>query len=312
VRVLKREIPYTYGEWTKFVFFGDLHLGSKLFSRSNFERNVIDAYKNDKSTYFIDMGDGMDCIIAQGGDRRYKASLMDPKYVGIDDPIDAQIRDYAEMLQPIKDRLLCIVDSNHHGTILERCGTDPTKRLAYLLWPDKAEERYLGESGFLYLNFICHSSTGKQLTHGSTGRGFRGKTISLCHGFGNSGGKTDGGTMTTLGRDANFYEADWHAYGHNHRLQSWDRIKIGINHTKERIVSKKEIVLNTGTYMKAFTDDAVSTYPERRRMAPNELGHIELDIRFATARNPSLGKKNKHGSKTEWYEEIRHYKRSVL
>lgn len=258
------------GDRVKLVFFGDVHLGHRLSSLSNFKKEVIERYRKEENVWFIDMGDGMDLIVSQTSDKRFKASQIDTRYVGIDSPIDLMIEDYAKLLEPIKDRLLCIVDSNHHLSIMERTGTDPTRRLAYTLWPDDAENRYMGYSGFLVLKFHYKGDRSSRL---------RKLILSLCHGLG-SGGKTEGGFQTQLGHDASFYTADVHAYGHNHRLAGWDRVKIGVDRDAKRIISTKEIRLNTGTYLKSLSDDASTSYAEKLRFKPNELGHMELNIRF--------------------------------
>jgi hypothetical protein len=233
---------------------------------------VIDRYKSDKNTFFVDMGDGMDMIVAQTSDRRFKASQIDQRYVGVDNPIDLMIEDYAKLLEPIKDRILCMVDSNHHLSILDRTGTDPTRRLAYTLWPDEAEKKLLGYSGFLVLRFGYNGPKGR----------VRSLTFSLCHGIG-SGGKTEGGFITTLGNDAVNYIADVHVFAHNHRLAGWDRVKIGPDRAAKKIISKKEIRLNTGTYLKSLSDDTTTSYAEKMRFKPGELGHMELNIKFKDA-----------------------------
>ena len=88
--------------------------------------------------------------------------------------------------------------------------------------------------------------------------------------------------MTTLGNDAVNYIADCHVFAHNHRLAGWDRIKIGVNSKATKIISCKEIRLNTGTYLKSFSDDTSTSFAERSRFKPGELGHIELNFRFNT------------------------------
>lgn len=249
-----------------------MHLGNALCSKKLFKRELIDRYKDAKDVYFVDMGDCLDLIVAQTGDRRFKASMMDPRYVGVDNPIDLMIDDYIELVRPISDRLLCIVDSNHHLSITERTGTDPTKRICYNLWPGQAEERMLGYSGFLVLKF---NYEGQPVKSART----RTFVFSLCHGFG-TGGKTEGGFLTTLGHDMSFYDCDVAVYAHNHRLAGHDRVMIGVDGQYKKIISKKRVLLNTGTFLKSFTDDTSTSYAEKARFKPNELGYMELSIRF--------------------------------
>lgn len=275
MRVKKVTLPAPMGKRgetnpLKIVLFGDVHLGNKLFARKAFEKQVIGRYKGRPNTWFIDMSDGCDMIVANSKDPRFDASMVEEAYTTVKDPVDRQIADYAKLIEPIKDQILCMLDGNHHQTISNKCGTDPTRRIAYALFPEKeypgkAESIIMGYSGFLVVRL-----------HGSSGGTFP-LTFNLCHGIG-TGGKTEGGFITSIGNDAVNYDADVHAYGHNHRLQGWDRIKIGVSSWGEKVISRKEIRLATGTYLKAFSDDANTSYSERARFKPNELGHMELDI----------------------------------
>lgn len=256
------------GQKFKFVVFSDVHLGHKLCSKKLFQRELIDRYKDRDDVYFIDLGDGCDMIVAQTGDKRFQASQVDERYLGVDAPVDLQIADYCEMLEPIKDRLLAICDSNHHLTILKKCGTDPTKRIGFSLWPDKADRRLLGYSGFLVTQFRYE-----------TGGRTRTLVWSLTHGIG-TGGKTEGGFVTTLGHDASFYDCDIAAYGHNHQLDSWDRIVIGVDGNYSKIASKKKIRINSGSFLKAYSDDTSTSYAEQSRFRPNALGFMEVNVKL--------------------------------
>ncbi len=213
----------------------------------------------------------MDLIVAQAGDKRWKASMVDPQFVGVDDPIDKMIDSYAGMLEPIKDRLIASIDGNHSLSILDRYGTNPTRRVGYKLWGMKeAESRLLGYSGFLQTKFHWKGAKHSRV---------RTLTWSLTHGVGTSG-KTLGGFITTLGTDASAYIADIHCFGHNHKLAGVDRIKIGVDRNGKKIVSRKEVILNTGTFLKSYSDDASTSYAEKARYHPGELGFMELNVRM--------------------------------
>jgi len=270
MKIVTHEIPYRTGKEIKIVFFGDVHLGNKLCAKGKFEREVIAEYIDKDDTYLVDMGDGMDMIIAQIGDKRFNPEMIEEKYLKPNNPVDVMIKDYSELLHPIRKKLLCMLDGNHHMTITERTGTNPTLRVAQALWPEDWEQRVMGYSGFLVLKFYYGKDRNARVKQ---------YVISLCHGIG-AGGKTEGGFITSLGNDALNYVADCHVYAHNHRLQGWDRIKIGINSRGTAIKSFKEIRLNSGTYLKAFSDDHHTSYSEKARYKPNELGHMELRIRF--------------------------------
>lgn len=264
------------GQKFKFVCFSDVHHGHANSSTRLFKNELVDRYKDREDVFFLDLGDGMDMIVPNCGDKRFKASQIDEKYIGIDHPLDSQIEGYAAMLDPIKDRMLVLLDGNHSLSVLEKYGTNPTRRLGYLLWGGKEmEQRTYGYSGFLITRFVYKGSKNSRV---------RTLTWNLTHGISNGSGKTLGGYITSMGTDSSYYVADIHCYGHNHRLAGVDRIRIGVDGKKRKLVSKKEIVLNTGTFLKAFSEGSMDTsYAERARYIPGELGFMELTVRMDRA-----------------------------
>ena len=274
MKALCKYIPYQYGQRFKFVCFSDVHHGNALSSTKLFQKELIDRHKDNPDCYFIDLGDGMDLIVGQSGDKRWKASMVDPKYVGVDNPIDAMIDGYAKLLEPIKDRLIVMLDGNHSMSILDRYGTNPTRRVGCKLWgDDEIDKRILGYSGFLVTKFEWHKNIGGHSR-------VRSLTWNLTHGIANGTGKTLGGYITSMGTDSTHYLADIHAFGHNHRLAGIDRVKIGVDGNCRKIISKKEVILNTGTFLKSFSDTADTSYAERARFIPGELGYMELNVRL--------------------------------
>ena len=253
-----------------------MHHGNALSSTKLFKEELVNRHKDNPDCYFLDLGDGMDLIVGQAGDKRWKASMVDPKYIGQDNPIDKMIDGYAALIYPIKDRLVAMLDGNHSLSILERYGTNPTQRVAHRLWAtpdsfDEVDRRLLGYSGFLVTRFEYKGGRNSRV---------RSLTWNLTHGISNGTGKTLGGYITSMGTDASHYLADIHCFGHNHRLAGIDRIKIGVDTPGRKIISKKEVVLNTGTFLKSFADSTDVSYAERARYIPGELGYMELNVRM--------------------------------
>ena len=240
----------------------------------HFKSNLVERYKDDKDAWFIDLGDCCDMIVAQTGDRRFQPDMIDPSYLGLPNPIDRMIDDYCELVWPIKDRIICLTDSNHHLEIERRTGTSPTRRISWNLWGKESEDRMLGYAGFLVTRF-AFDGRNKEDNHS------RVKTLvwSLCHGIG-TGGKTEGGFKTTIGNDAINYDCDVACYAHNHQLDGWDRIVLGVDHYANKVVSRKKTRINSGSYLKGFSDDCSTSYVEKARMKPNALGHMEFNVRM--------------------------------
>lgn len=269
MRVLERRFPYKVGDRFRFVIFSDVHLGNRLASLNHFKTNLIDRYKDDKDSYFIDLGDCCDMIVAQTGDRRFQASSIDPAYLGIDNPIDHMIDDYCDLVAPIKDRIIALCDSNHHLEIEKRTGTSPTRRIAYNLWGKEAENRLFGYAGFLVTRFHHNGELSRTRT----------LTWALSHGVG-GGGRTDGGIITSLGKVADDTDADISCYGHTHQLMGWDRVQLSVDRSAKKVVSRKRVRINSGSYLKGYSDDASTSYVEKNLMRPNCLGHMEFSVRL--------------------------------
>jgi hypothetical protein len=275
LKVLERRFPYRVGDTLKFVIFSDVHLGNRLSSIHNFKENLIERYKGEKSTYFLDLGDCCDMITAQTNDRRFQADMMDPAYVGTSCPVDRMIDDYCELVEPIKDRLLVLTDSNHHLEIEHRTGTSPTRRIAYNLWGKDAEKRLLGYAGFLVTHFAYDGNPREGKKYSRT----RSLTWALSHGAG-GGGRTDGGILTSLGKIADDLDADVACFGHSHQLHAWDRVTLGVDRLALRVVSRKRVRINSGSYLKGYSDDCSTSYVEKKMLKPNCLGHIEFHVRL--------------------------------
>jgi hypothetical protein len=272
VKVLERRFPYKVGDHLIFVLFSDLHLGNRLSSVHHFKENLIDRYKGQKNVYFIGLGDDCDMIVSQTGDRRFQADMMDPAYVGTSCPVDRMIEDVCELYEPIKDRLLVLTDSNHHLEIEHRTGTSPTRRIAYALWGKEAETHLMGYAGFLVTHFAYEGDPASR-KYSRT----RSLTWALSHGVG-AGGRTDGGILTSLGKVADDLDCDIAAFGHSHQLHAWDRVVLGVDRLALRVASKKRIRINSGSYLKGYSDDASTSYVEKKMLKPNCLGHIEVHV----------------------------------
>lgn len=245
----KTSVPY------RIVFFGDIHIGHRLCSVSNFKTEIIDKYRNEKNTFFFDMGDSCDMIVAQTRDPRFKASMVDPRYLGVDNPVDLQVEDYCDLVAPIADRLLGICGSNHMEELLKRTGTNPHRAACYKLWQGKeAEKRYLSWENFYALKFRYDDKMSRVRT----------VSLYLSHGI-TTGGRTEGGHITSIGNvAANYHGCDIYAFGHNHQLEVWDRVVLRPNYKSKMVEARKLVRLNTGTWLKSRSDTADISYPEGR------------------------------------------------
>lgn len=246
-----------------------MHVGHRLASIKNFQKEVIDTFKDDKDTYFFSMGDDCDMIMAQTRDPRFKASMVDRRYLEDDHPVDLQISDVCDLYAPIADRLLGICASNHHEEVLKRTGTDPTRRICHTLWKGKeAEKRHLSWENFYALRFAYDNHSSRVVS----------LSWYLSHGAGTSS-RTEGGHITSLGNIAmNYGDCDIYAFGHNHQLETWDRVILVPNYKTEKVVARKLVRINTGSWQKSRSDDHTVSYPESRSMKHASIGYVAVEV----------------------------------
>src|SRR5271157_2914722 len=112
----------------------DLHKGSHSCDIKGFKQFIADP---DSLTYYFLNGDMWDAIYFT--DKRFMSSGQDK--TDKDAPIDEEIDEMADLLSPIKNRIIAIGIGNHETTILKKHHTNMSKRLA-----DKLGVPYMGWS----------------------------------------------------------------------------------------------------------------------------------------------------------------------
>lgn len=268
MKVVSKNIEYKPGHKYKIIPLGDVHLGNELFSERHF-KEVVAKYADDKDAMFVLMGDVFDGVVPHGlQDKRYKPSMVDRRYAGVDRIWKAFVQDAAALLRPIADRIILALDGNHELKILERHGVDLTGMLLEELGV-QADAR-AGYSAFIVLSF-------RQKHVQSTGH-TQSLVVFAAHGV-STGGRTEGGFITSLGnviRGA--VRCDLFLAGHNHRAADWDNITIDVDRVRKKIVSRREVRVNTGTFLKGFTSDHRTSYAEKAMYKPNELAYYEIAV----------------------------------
>jgi len=110
--VIEKKVPKDFN----LFLFGDAHVGSSLFSRKSFNKFVdmvwspyggLDPNRN----FAIDHGDCIEAIMVD--DPRYHPeNCFNDDGEKIPYPMK-QIKDYVELLTPIKEKMIVILDGNH-------------------------------------------------------------------------------------------------------------------------------------------------------------------------------------------------------
>ena len=245
-------IEYKYGDTIKIKPLFDVHYGNK-----NCDITALKNYlkeNNDENTYILGGGDTLDSIIVP--DKRYRKSMDS---TDSDSIIDDQIEGISEILLPYKDRIIGLARGNHERVIIQKCGTNPIKRLC-----EKLDTKDLGYSGLLKLRLS------------GDGGGGRTVVIRYHHGWG-GGSRTQGADLTKYSKDLLYWQADIFLYDHVHRRQA-DRVPR-LAYIGKELKSRPLIICICGTFLKTYTAGPDSTYSEEKGYPPTEIGGLIVNIK---------------------------------
>jgi len=245
-------IPYETGQSFMLKPLFDAHLGNRACDTNALRKYVQDG---DESTYYMIGGDLYDGVIV--GDKRYQKSIDSTEGTEI---VDEQVDKGVALLEAVKDRIIGIGMGNHEYTILQRCATNMSKRLA-----DALGVPYIGYSGLIRVVFYQEYDDGK------TGRG-RTCMIRWHHGWG-GGTRTQGGSITKYSKDTAYWDADLFLYGHDHRLQTDDVPRMTASGNK--LVANPKRICLCGSFLRTYIDGDV-TYSERAGYPPISIGGLSV------------------------------------
>ena len=175
--------------------FADWHIGDVNCDKDAIKA-AIKAVEEDPNAYVICMGDLMN--------NATKASVSDLYSEEI--PPMKQLETLHDLLFPVKDRILMLLQGNHEARTMRGDGIDLTGVLAVQLGiPD----RYAREGGLLYL-VLGTTHSGRNMG-GSTRTVY---SIYATHGTG--GGRKEGAKAIRLADMAAIIDADIYCHAHTH------------------------------------------------------------------------------------------------
>jgi len=233
----------------------DIHKGSKTCDLKAFKKYISE---NDDYTYYYTNGDLWDAIYFR--DKRFKASNQN--HTDLDDPIDIEIDEMTELLEPIKDRLICVGHGNHEETVLKSCHVNMSKRLARSLGVP-----FLGYSFWIRLKLSNNGDRGRNVNIFST------------HGFG-GGTRTEGGSVTKYSKAADRYDCDIYVAGHDHKLQFVKYPLLAIaGENQVKMFSKTKLVCLGGSWKKAYSNDTSTTWEETKGFPASIMGGMTIEIK---------------------------------
>ena len=211
---------------------------------------TVKRVRDDDRCYWVGMGDYCEWINRK--DRRFDPESMPSWLWGVGDLAKAQRERIIEILKPIGDKCLGLIEGNHERTILQHMERD-----VYTTVAEGIGARCLGPMGFVRLSFV-RAKTDIQLF-----------TILATHGW--WGGRLMGAGGLNLERVAGWSNADIVMAGHDHKRRAFPLSRLVA--TKADTVEEREVwVMSTGSYLGG------ARYAQAKGYRPLPIGAPEVII----------------------------------
>ena len=242
----------------RFVALGDIHYGNPWQDEERLFKTV--KWIEENPCYVILMGDYGEAINAK--DPRHDYNALHPDYMTPDKQYDRA----AEVLAPIKDKVICVLDGNHENNFWRRHNHNYTSQLAKSLG---CLDKYAGMSA--YIRFRFRRKTGKKA------RDVNVFNIFAHHGW--SGGRTAGYQVKVI-HDLNRIYSDAHTYlmGHVHALgEAKTTVRLYVD-KRDKPREYLQRYFFTGSYIRGHAEGKGS-YVEARAYEPTMLGSPIIEVK---------------------------------
>jgi predicted phosphodiesterase len=259
-----------YNDKVHFYFIGDAHYGSKSFDETLFKETIKHIAKDPYGYVFL-MGDLCECIPM--GDKRF-----DPRNVAkeclphLDNLGPFQADRMGEMLEPIAERVICVLDGNHEDTFRRSMQVDISQRLIVRLQDAGGIPKYGSDIAAVRILLSYKGGKTKSMHH-------RQVVFLLTHGFGS--GRTKGSKLNRLMELPQILNADIYVMAHHHD-KVLDRVNYfelgaGRGNNKLFLIEKKRLLGCTGAFYKTYLE-GTSNYASKRLYRPGDLGAIYAEV----------------------------------
>jgi len=209
------------------------------------------------NTYTFLLGDTFD--FARGKLRKHiHAYAGDTNSLqSIDEMVKSDIGRLAVRLEPIKDRILGVVEGNHKWLFQDGITSEQ-----YLC--QRLKLPYLGDMGILRLGFADGPKSGVRCV-----------IVYLHHSGGTSGGRTHGGDLNALVRQQDVLDADVYILAHTHDTYAkvvprWRVTKVG----EPKVLERDRAFIRAGCFAKELPYAIEKAYPPRKH------GWVDTEIHF--------------------------------
>jgi len=250
--------------------FSDIHLGADGCNKK-YLRNTVKWIENKENCYAIGIGDYCDCITI--GDKRFDIKSVDKDFLPhLDNLPMEQLKVLEDILEPIKDKILCMIPGNHEDMFRIRNSLDIMHEL----------NRDLGITVGAYVSNLTLDFNPNQFDNPKPVKFY------LHHGW--FSGRKPGGKLNQMIDASMGIGADVFIYGHSHSLITHEIATLEFDGEEDipGVGRKgKKIFINSGTFMETYTSGG-SGYAERHGYAMAKVGTARIDVYPEHKPNPDI------------------------
>ena len=244
---------------------GDEHAGTLYHSSKDFALTVK-TIQNDPTARFILMGDACD-FITPSDPRWQGGSICD--WVSPDNIALDQANYYCDMIAPIASKCDGKLEGNHEQEIRRHSHVDVQKYIC-----ERLGIKDLTFQAWVHYQFRPTSTQAV------------GVDAVVTHGAGNA--ITRGAKLNRLERLMNSFDAQIFGHGHVHDVILHPGYPYLYVTRDGKLKQKRKVGAMTGCYFRTYTQDAESSYGERRCFPPTILGSPMFTIRIDDQANAAI------------------------
>lgn len=244
MKVIKRDLGEEFKR-IKLLCLSDFHIGDELCNLKLI-KEVLNEIKNSPNTFIILNGDLMNNSTKSSVGDVYNEKMTPTE----------QILYLCDLLEPIKDRILCIATGNHEQRTQKNDGVDIIRLVSKQLG---IEDRYSSGWWYLYLT-LGMTNKHRPVMY----------TITGIHGYG--GGRKNGGKINNLVEMSDKVIADIYVMGHTHTpIMTRNSIYLP-DYQHKSLVKKDKYYLMTNSFLE------YGGYGERYGFTPSTTEHQEIEL----------------------------------
>lgn len=222
---------------------GDFHVGDPRFDEQRFLDLRAWILKN-PNVRVVGTGDWLNCALKNSKSDVYAEKLT----------VQQAKEKVVALLQPIKDRIDCIVEGNHERRVYKETGSDVCKDIAMYLGVE-----YAGEGAVLNYKFRPYET-----------KGAINYTMYVVHGFG--GGGTIGSKANVINKLDRIIDCDIYCIGHVHAMIAHSLYRYYPDIIHGTIEQKKRLYVSSSSFLQ------YGGYAEEMGLLPAKLGAPKIHL----------------------------------